>query len=392
MDRIIYKSAEGVISTSDYKDELNIGQDKTLTLNDMRKDKQYLTLHQAFEKGIIPILYDKNIRSIAPRVDSIDFDNLPQKTSAIFFTSGTTGEPTGALKSKENITKELMVLKKLFAHLRIERAIVTVPLIHIYGFLAGVLLPRALEAEVVLKEEFLPYELITLAEDKKTLCITNPVFLKVLNRLNINQKYPNIIFLSSTGKLDKEVAKSLHEKLGVTIYQLFGSTETGGIGYKINDDELWKPLDNVEVNKVKDRLSVDSPYISNFLIEKNLVKVNKPFITTDIIEIKKDGFLLLGRASEIIKISGKRISLLEIETLLEKSEDIKEALVKLSCNVNSHKDEQLDIFMISKIERVELKKVVKKILQENYKNINIRSNIILVEQISKNHMGKKIRE
>lgn len=391
MDRVIYKSADGIISKSSYKDEVNLHDNRVLTLDDMQKDRQYLTLHKAFEQGVIPILYDKNIISIKPRVDALELDKLPRDTSAIFFTSGTTGEPTGAIKSRENIRAELAVLKELFSPLKIERVIVTVPLIHIYGFLAGVLLPRALEAEVVLKEEFLPHELLELAEDKKTLCITNPVFLRVLNKLNINKKYPNITFLSSTGKLDREIASSLHEKLAVTIYQLFGSTETGGIAYKINDDELWQSLKGVEISKVGEHLSINSLYISDFLIEKHLTKVKKPFVTTDIIEIEQGRFKLLGRASEIIKISGKRISLLEVEALLEKSEDIEEALVKLSYNIDSYKDEQLDILLVSSMELSALKKVVKEILQENYKRINIRVNLKLVKELERSYMGKKIR-
>ena len=408
MARVIYKSAEGVISFSDYGDEIDILESETLVPNktrlkpsvsknlvitptDIPKDKLYLTLHQAFEQGVIPILYDKNITSIKPRVEALDFTTIPTNTSAIFFTSGTTGTPTGALKSKESITKELEVLKELFTPLGIERVVVTVPLIHIYGFLAGVLLPRALDAEVVLKEEFLPHELLELAEDKKTLCITNPVFLKVLNKLNITKKYPNITFLSSTGKLDAKVANSLHQKLNVTTYQLFGSTETGGIAYKIDDNELWQPLSGVKIAKEGENLSVNSPFISDFLIEESLVNVQKPFITTDIIEIVDNSFRLIGRASEIIKISGKRISILEVETLLEQSRAIDEALVKLSYDVASHKDEQLEILVVSSMELRELRGVVKKILQKNYKNINIRTTLQKVESIATNHIGKKLR-
>nr|WP_255494569.1 AMP-binding protein [Sulfurovum sp. bin170] len=339
----------------------------------------------------MPILYDKNISSIKPRVDSLNFDKLPDNTSAIFFTSGTTGEPTGALKSRDNITKELKVLKNLFAPYNFERVIVTVPLIHIYGFLAGVMLPKALGVDVVLKEEFLPHELIELAEGKKTLCITNPVFLKVLNKLKIEEQYPHITFLSSTGKLDADIAKSLNEKIGCTIYQLFGSTETGGIAYKVNDEELWRPLQGVDIAQKDNHLSVNSPYISEFLIESGLIKIEKPFITTDIIEIEDGCFRLLGRESEIIKISGKRISLLEVESLLEKSELIEEALVKLAYDVNSHKDEQLEMNIVSRVELMKLKKEVKRILQDNYRNINIRAIVKLVDKIKRNHMGKKLR-
>jgi acyl-coenzyme A synthetase/AMP-(fatty) acid ligase len=385
VDRIIY------ISPSGERRELEYDQSVELPHFDMTKERLYLSLHKAFAKGAVPILYDKNISSIKPRVDSLNLEKLPVDTRAIFFTSGTTGEPTGALKSRDNITKELETLKELFAPYGFQRVIVTVPLIHIYGFLAGVMLPKVLGVDVVLKEEFLPHELIELAEDKKTLCVTNPVFLKVLNKLKIEKQYPNITFLSSTGKLDTEIAKSLCDKIGCRIYQLFGSTETGGIAYKLNDEELWRPLKDVEITKIDNHLSVNSPYISDYLIEDSLKKIAKPFVTTDIIEIVDGSFRLLGRESEIIKISGKRISLLEVERLLEESELIDEVLVTLIYNVESHKDEQLEISIVAQVELIELKREVKQILQESYKNINIRTVVRLVDKIERNLMGKKIR-
>jgi len=388
---IIYKSPQGDIKKLDDATDIDIPKQKTITFSGLSKEKLYLSLHKAFNQGTIPILYDKNIKSIDEKVGSLSLDTLPQDTAVIFFTSGTTGEPTGVLKDKNNIMKELEVLQRMFLPFGFEQVIVTVPLIHIYGFLTGVLLPKALDADVILKEEFMPHELIELADNKKTLCITNPVFLKALNRLNVEKQYKNITFLSSTGALDKEIAKSLNKKLDSTIYQLFGSTETGGIAYKVNDETLWKPLEYVNIGTNGSNLSVDSPFISSYALGSTLVKIEKPFITTDIVEIQGNAFKLLGRESEIIKISGKRISILEIETFLEQSELIEEALVKLVYHVASHKDEQLDISIVGSVNLDALKKEVKRILQYNYKNINMRTTITRVDAIAKNHMNKKLR-
>ena len=391
MARIIYKSAQGEVKEFNTTENVTLPHSKFTTFDSMNKAQLYLTLNRAIEAQIVPILYDSNIQSIQPRVEALDFTNFPIDTAAIFFTSGTTGEPTGALKSYDNLNSELEVLVKLFAPHNFERVIVTVPLIHIYGFLAGVLLPKALNVDVILKEEFLPHELIELSEGKKTLCITNPVFLKVLNKLNIQGEHSHMVFLSSTGKLDEQTAKELPQKLNCKIYQLFGSTETGGIAYKINNDASWTPLQDVKVSKKDECLEVNSPFISKFIIEKELKEIEHPFVTSDLIELKNKKFKLLGRKSEIIKISGKRISLLEIEGLLEAHDKINEALVKLDYDVNSHKDEQLAITVVSHLELKELKQEVKNILQKNYKKINIRTHITIVEEISKNYMGKKIR-
>ena len=392
MSKIIYKRADATIRESDYTLLPEIDFIQKQNFSSMEKDKLFLYLLACFDTGCMPILYDENIRSIKPRIERLDLDTIPMETAVLFFTSGTTGEPTGALKTSENILAELVVLQALFAPLGIERVVVTVPLIHIYGFLAGVMLPKVLGVDVVLKEEFLPHELIALAEDKKTLCITNPVFLKVLNKLKIEEQCSHITFLSSTGKLDVTIAQSLQEKIGCSIYQLFGSTETGGIAYKINNDTLWRPLKGVRIEKVGQNLSVQSPFISEYILEDTLKKVEQPFVTTDIINLEEGGFTLLGRESEIIKISGKRISLLEIEMLLEKHREISEVLVKLSYGVVSHKDEQLDILIQSHLELSMLRQIVKTTLQENYKKINIRTTVHRVDDIPKNHMGKKLRK
>ena len=167
MNRVIYKTSEGEIRELGHSDCIDIPNRKVSTFFDLSKDRLYLSLNRALERDMIPLLYDKNIRSIASTVENIDFDTLPGNTAAIFFTSGTTGEPTGVIKSKENIMEELEVLKGIFHSYGFEQVIVTVPLIHIYGFLTGVLLPHALGADVILKEEFMPHELLELAGDKR---------------------------------------------------------------------------------------------------------------------------------------------------------------------------------------------------------------------------------
>ena len=114
MATIIYKSSKGEVTNLDTSTKVLLPSSKITTFEKMNKDKLYLALNQAFEEGIVPILYDPNISSIKPRVDSLNFSELPKDTATIFFTSGTTGEPTGALKSRKNLQKELEVLLNLF--------------------------------------------------------------------------------------------------------------------------------------------------------------------------------------------------------------------------------------------------------------------------------------
>ncbi len=392
MKHIIYKNSSGEIKNYNLSDVRVHAKDKKFqTFQNLKQYELYASLHKALDKGIVPILYDPNISSINKRVKEIDFPSISSDICAIFFTSGTSGEPTGVLKSENNIFKELKTLVSLFKPYGFERVIVTVPLIHIYGFLTGVLLPNELKAQVVLKEEFLPHELLELAEDKKTLCITNPVFLNALTKLN-NQNYKkNIIFLSSTAPLEDKTVTKINKKFDSDIIQLFGSTETGGIGYKLNIQEYWTPLKDVNIDINQGTLSVESPYVSNQIYTKEIKTLKQPFITTDLVEIEKNGFKLLGRVSEIAKISGKRISLVEIENLLEENTHIQESIIILKFHNNSHKSEQLVVLIKSELDVKELNFIVKDILQNSFKNINIKIEIKKVDEIKKNHLGKKIR-
>ena len=359
---------------------------------DLPKDQLYLSLHKALQENIVPVLYDRNIISITKQVQALHIDMLPKNTAAIFFTSGTTGEPTGVLKSRENLFSELATFKTLFHTYQFEQIIVTVPLIHIYGFLCGLLLPSILKTDVILKEEFLPHELLELAGEKKTLCVTSPVFLNVLTKLHTDKIYPNITFLSSTGKLDPKTVTYLNTTLQTSVYQLFGSTETGGIAYKKNDMPLWKPLPSVHIDETQTLLSVSSPFISEYTLDNGHIRpLHQPFTTTDIIALHPKGFSLLGRKSEIIKIAGKRISILEIESLLESLEDIHEALVQLVYDNDSHKNEYLSISVISNAPEETLKNAIKDLLQYHYKHIHFKTTLTKVDSIPKNHLGKKLR-
>jgi len=317
--------------------------------------------------------------------------SLPKDAYALFFTSGTTGIPTGAIKSKQNIQGELDALTELFLDEAFERVIVTVPFIHIYGFLSGVMLPERLGCEVLFKEEYWPQDLLKLHEGKKTLVVTTPVYIKSLLRLKRGHDLSNVTFLSSTGLLLEDEVHQFQEKYNSRIFQLFGSTETGGIAVKKGISHLWKPLDGVHVSQNSEGVMVvNSPYLSTHLLEEKILELPHPHTTTDIIELEDDGFVLIGRLNEIIKISGKRISALELEALLEKHLNITEALIKIVRNSTRLKDESLQIQLVSKIKTE--KEEVSALFKEFYPEINVDFELESVEKIEKNSMGKKVRK
>lgn len=354
--------------------------------------KEFIPLYQAGQKMV---LFDKNHKQLLEFHEKNDINSLKNAqsladdTQLLFFTSGSSGFPVGAFKTRENLTKEVSVLKELVTRKEIKKVVVTVPFVHIYGVLAGLLLPMSLgDVKLVVKEDFLPYELIEEAKDGKTLVITTPVFIKALGKLSESVDLSSDIFISSTGPLSVEDAEVFEGIYGATLMQLFGSTETGGIAYKLSKSTKWIPLKYADVKTYDERLGVSSPFISKYLLDGSIKELAQPFKTEDIIEIDAEGFTLLGRSNKIIKIAGKRISALAIEALLEKIEGVERAVVELVYKKELLRSEQILITLQSK---EELKKsYIKEKISECYGVLTIPFKVIYVEEIKLSAMGKKV--
>lgn len=363
------------------------------------KPELFGLLHKAIDQGVTPVLFDSKIDTISERVKELGighFDEvseeaaLPASAYALFFTSGTTGIPTGAIKNRENIEGELDALQALFEPYAFERVIVTVPFIHIYGFLSGLMLPRRLGCEMLLKEEYYPQELTLLHENKKTLVVTSPVYIKALLRLKREQDLSNVVFLSSTGLLAEDEVERFEKQYNTSLIQLFGSTETGGVAIKRGVDPYWEPLQGVTVTKTHEsRMVVDSPYLSTHLFEEKITLMKRPYTTTDIIELDGKKFKLLGRANEIIKVSGKRISIVELENLIETGLGVADALITIKKESGKLKDESLEIKIAGR--KMPGESEVKELFKAHYPEINFSFELSNVKSIEKNNMGKKVR-
>jgi len=345
--------------------------------------RQKIVLFDANHKQLLDF-YNENSISTIEGVKLLDED-----AKILFFTSGSSGFPVGAFKSKTNLESEIKSLKSIIAHREIKRVVVTVPFVHIYGVLAGLLLPLSLgDVTLIVKEDFLPYELIEEAKEKNTLVITTPVFIKALAKLPSSSTIANTLFISSTAPLAREDVINFQAKYNASIMQLFGSTETGGIAYKMGDTQEWTPLDGVTVTQEDDKLSVSSPFISPALLREKIEPLAQPFVTEDIIKIKDEKFTLIGRSNKLIKIAGKRISAQQIENILEEIPEIHKAIVSLVYKKELLRSEQI-LITLESTQKIE-KKVIKEKIAQYYGIITIPFTLKYVEKINYSAMGKKI--
>jgi acyl-coenzyme A synthetase/AMP-(fatty) acid ligase len=236
---------------------------------------------------------------------------------AVLFTSGTTGAGRRVEKAVRHLEDEAEVLEERFgAQLGPDaRILATVAPQHLYGLLFRVLWPLAsgrpfLRSAVLHPEELAPHS----GGAAPFAVVTTPVTLRhlVLRSELAQQRASCRAIFSSGGPLAAEIARSAADALGSAPFEIYGSTETGGIAVRqqVRGDEPWQPLRGVAVesDRATGQLAVRSPFVS--------AGEGVRFVTGDRAAFTEDGFHLLGRADRVIKVAEKRLSLPDMEERL----------------------------------------------------------------------------
>jgi acyl-coenzyme A synthetase/AMP-(fatty) acid ligase len=239
-------------------------------------------------------------------------------------TSGTTGEGKAVGKALRHLEAEVAMLEARFGAALgpATQVFATASPQHLYGLLFRVLWPLAAgrpfhAATYLHAEELLP----RIEEAGDATLASTPAHLSRLPGLARIRGACREVF-SSGGPLDPEVADRIREALGRAPLEIFGSTETGGVGWRRQAPGAargaWTPLPGVEVERVAEgpdagRLRVRSPFVSAGEPEGERASVT----LGDLAEIGSDGcFQVLGRADRVVKVGEKRLSLPEMESRL----------------------------------------------------------------------------
>ncbi|MEB3753605.1 AMP-binding protein [Acinetobacter sp. MD2(2019)] len=283
----------------------------------------------------------------APNIQPFTDEDLSQ-SQIVFFTSGSTGEPKKIHRTLQQLLSEVQGLAQSFNLPAQAVAIATVSHQHIYGLLFKVLLPLA-TGRAFYREQFIyPEYVVQLQQQLNALqlsnyLVTSPALLK---RWSAELQLQHCVALySSGGKLDSGIRGNIN----VTVTEVFGSSETGGIAYRHADDALWQPFADVDVSSdAQQQLSIRSLHACD---------TTDWVATGDRVELiqhddLKSPFRLLGRVDRIVKLEEKRLSLDEIEHKIEALSQINQCHVLLvpheqrellACVVALNEDEMLSL-------------------------------------------------
>lgn len=328
--------------------------------------------------------------------------SLDEKAAVIIYTSGTTGKPVGIVASEQSFVINVQELQQSLPLQDIERFMVCTSIFTSYGLSLGIMLPLLLGKTIQLIDFNHPK--ITAAETSAKCMITNPSVLSKLIEypeaiVQLKEKGLSLI-ISSGAFLPADCFKVLHDQLQLPVADSYGTSETNGIGLKINSYEnpvLPLPSVKTRLEPVDEgsyyKLLVSSP--KNMLgylhpVAGTAVKMQNGWVqTADVVSAAGEGFIIAGRLSSLVKVNGHRVQVETVEHAVEELEEVQEALVF----GDSH--ETMGEILCAKIvlrrtTTININSLVSR-LAVRLPSHMIPKKIEVVEMIEKNN-GKKIRK
>jgi acyl-coenzyme A synthetase/AMP-(fatty) acid ligase len=250
----------------------------------------------------------------------------PDRPWVYLFTGGSTGRPKIWTKTPINLLAESHYLVGRFGATPEDRVLATAPPNHIYGLLYALLLPLLSGARVSSTTPIFPHEILNcITAERPTILVSLPVHYRSLREHTYGTHALRLAF-SSAGPLDPVDGRAFSTATDTPIYEIYGSTETGGIASRCrhHGETDLTPFDPVQVDVSGETAAVTSAFISPDLPRDEKGR----FLLADRIETTAQGRLrLLGRNDGIVKVGGKRVDLEVVRETLKNQPGIADAVV-----------------------------------------------------------------
>ena len=272
--------------------------------------------------------------------------------AVILYTSGTTGQPKGAVLTHGNVAKSTEVATTLVEMSEDDVILGALPFFHVFGQACGLNAATKLGACVALIPKFDPKATLeAIQRDGVTIFEGVPTMYSAVLNFDDREDYDTSSLRAAIAggqAMPVEVMEKFDKAFGLEVLEGYGLSETCAIGTFNSPGErkpgsIGKPVEGVEVKFVDDdRNEVDQGEIGEIAIKgSNVMKEywNKPeeteedlrdgwFHTGDMGHIDEDGYVFIDdRKKDMIIRGGENVYPREIEEVLYQHEGVEEVAV-----------------------------------------------------------------
>jgi len=311
------------------------------------------------------------MRGDLPKVDV-------ERIVAHAFSSGSTGTPQATLKS----WKSLMVGADALAR----RAgwpdghgttvVATVPSGHSYGYETTIAPQLFGGAAMEASRPLFPADVrAALAKTPSPRClVTTPVHLRALV-LSSTEFPPIDLIMCATAPLSLDLARKAEQRLGASILEIYGCTESGFIATRrpVTDSD-WQVRDDMRLRPEGDRHFVEASFLE------------RPVPLADVIEMSgPDRFQLMGRSADIVNIAGKKTSLSGLSRTLLEIDGVQDGIVFVPEGGNGTEVQRLTALVVA---TGTTQDEIRQQLRQRIDPAFVPRQIILVPELPRNATGK----
>lgn len=243
--------------------------------------------------------------------------------TALAFTSGSTGQPQshakpwGLLAEARGVHACALGPQGHAERNSTSGLVATVPSWHMYGLEWALLLPTIAPLTLFCGNDFFPRDVHAALSsfEKDTVLVSTPVHLKALLK-SAAPKMTTGTTVCATAPLDQPQAARIEQHLNTRLLEVYGCSEVGSLATRATAQQhSWQFFDNFALALSGQSLTVSSPLLPGS------VELGDQFAQAD------DGrFDLLGRATDIVKVAGKRESLAHLNHIVQSISGVDDAV------------------------------------------------------------------
>jgi len=297
------------------------------------------------EQRAIGVLIDRDASEaeVAAIISQFDLGrpahpSLPPDARLIKLTSGSTGKPKGIVTTETNLLADCASICQTMDIRADDVNFGAIPLSHSYGFsnLVTPLITRG--TALVISNDYLPGSIIDSCNRYR--CTVLPGIPMMFDHLastdGTDGGFESVrTFISAGAPLPAATSRRFRERFGSPIHSFYGCSECGGITYDprggaAERGTVGTAVAGVSITLRATRLVVQSESVAlGYLLEAGHFEpfTRGEFRTDDLAEMRDGEIALIGRASDLINIAGKKVNPREVEQVILQIDGVRQVKV-----------------------------------------------------------------